>query len=126
MALLPFLGVSSLMTARPRAGLFFACSLAVKCAIARSDNLETPRNTTTTLRWERASRPLLVVTSGRTGHMTFPKLFGAATLAAAALSLTVVAPASAAPNGHHRHEHKVCKWERHHGHKQKVCRWVHD
>ena len=58
-------------------------------------------------------------------HMTFAKLFGTAALAAAALSLAAVAPASAR-DSHHRHEHKVCKWERHHGHKQKVCRWVHN
>ena len=57
--------------------------------------------------------------------MTFAKLFGTAALAAAVLSLTVAAPASAR-DSHHRHEHKVCKWERHHGHKQKVCRWVHN
>lgn len=58
-------------------------------------------------------------------HMTFAKLFGTAALTAAALSLTVSAPAFAR-DSHHRHEHKVCKWERHHGHKQKVCRWVHN
>jgi Spy/CpxP family protein refolding chaperone len=57
--------------------------------------------------------------------MTFAKLFGAATLSVAALSLAVAAPASAGGRDlHHRHEHKVCKWERHHGHKQKVCHWV--
>jgi Spy/CpxP family protein refolding chaperone len=61
-------------------------------------------------------------------HMTFTKLFGTAALAVAALSLAAAAgPASARGNDpHHRHEHKVCKWERHHGHKQKVCRWVHN
>ena len=58
-------------------------------------------------------------------HMTFAKLFGAATVTVAALSLTIAAPASAdGRDPHHRHEHKVCKWERHHGHKQKVCHWV--
>jgi Spy/CpxP family protein refolding chaperone len=58
-------------------------------------------------------------------HMTFAKLFGAATVTVAALSLAAAAPALASGRDpHHRHGHKVCKWERHHGHKQKVCHWV--
>ena len=53
--------------------------------------------------------------------MTFAKTLAAAALIVAAL--TVAVPASARDN-HHRHEHKVCKWERHHGHREKVCHWV--
>ena len=119
LALLPFLGVSSLMTARPLRRAFFwpvrpHLSTAGKhIATPRQHRGGTVDATTLGQVWEDKT------------HMTFSKLFGTAALAAAALSLVAVAPASARPS-HHRHEHKVCKWERHHGHKQKVCRWVHN
>jgi hypothetical protein len=94
-------------------------------AVARSDGFETHRNIATTSWWDGArDRLRSYVWESRT-HMTFTKLFGTATLAVAALSLAAAAPASAGGRDpHHRHEHKVCKWERHHGHKEKVCRWV--
>jgi hypothetical protein len=45
--------------------------------------------------------------------MTFAKLFGAATLAVAALTLAVAVPASASGRDpHHRRERKVCHWVR--------------
>jgi hypothetical protein len=122
LALLPFLGVSSLMTARPLCRAFF---LAVRPHVptVAKHTATSRQHRDGTVRPDRFGRH---VWEDKT-HMTFSKLFATATLAVAALSLAAVAPASAGGyNAHHRHEHKVCKWERHHGHKQKVCRWVHN
>ncbi len=45
--------------------------------------------------------------------MTFAKLFGAATLGVAALTLAVAAPALASGRDpHHRRAQKVCHWVR--------------
>jgi hypothetical protein len=93
--------------------------------VPEADGFETRRNIATTSRWDGAATARGHHVWEDKTHMTLAKLFGTATLAVAALSLAVAAPASArGRDPHHRHEHKVCKWERHHGHKQKVCRWV--
>jgi hypothetical protein len=113
------------MTARPLRRAFFGRFVAWEAVRpTASKQIATPR--------QHGDGTVHVTTSGRhlqedMTHMTFPKLLGTATLAFAALSLAAAAPASAGERDmHHRHEHKVCKWERHHGHKQKVCRWVHN